>query len=284
MQDRKWVTEHQSPYASFSLVADEILYEGKSDFQDIIVADTKQFGRILVLDGVFQTSLAEEWVYHEMIAHVPLNLHPNPRKVLVIGGGDGGCVREVLRHNSVEHIDQVEIDSEVVRLAKEYFPQIAKALIEMPDRLHLTIGDGIAKVAQSEDEYDVIIVDCSDPIGPGEGLFTAEFYRNAHRALKKDGIFVQQTESPYYHAPLVHDCFQAISAAFPITRLYLAAIPLYPGGLHCFTLGSKQYDPLTIENIPDIPGEMKYYNKKIQKAAFALPEFVKKILYSEVKR
>ncbi len=277
----KWITEYQSDTMALSLEVNDILYEGKSEFQDILIADTKIFGTVLVLDGVFQTSLFEEWVYHEMIVHVPLNTHPNPEKVLVIGGGDGGTVREVLRHPSVKHVDHVEIDGEVIRLAKEYFPQISCALIEQPERLHTKIGDGIKKVAETENEYDVIIVDCSDPIGPGEGLFTAEFYRNAQKALKKDGVFVQQTESPYFHAELVHDCFAAISDAFPITRLYLAPIPLYPGGLHCFTIGSKLKDPLKELRAPAELGAMKYYNEKIQKAAFVLPEFIKEIIYPE---
>ncbi len=271
------ITEHQSPFASFTLEATEILYEGKSAYQDIIVADTEQFGRVLVLDGVFQTSVAEEWVYHEMITHIPLSVHPNPKRVLIIGGGDGGAAREVLKHASVEKLELCEIDGEVVRVAKEYFPTIAKALLEEPPALEVHIGDGIAKVQESKDLYDVIIVDCSDPIGPGEGLFTEAFYRDAFAALKEDGVFVQQTESPYFHASLVHDCFRAIQKFFPFTRLYCAAIPLYPSGLHCFTIGSKKVDPLQDGRKIEV-GNTRYYNEGIRRSAFVLPNFVKEII------
>lgn len=277
-QELQYITEQQTPYARLSLAVDRILYDTQSEFQHIQVAESRQFGRLLVLDGVFQTSLAEEWVYHEMITHVPLTLHPNPKRVLVIGGGDGGSVREVLRHPSVERVDLVEIDGEVVRVAKEYFPQIAAALLAEPERLHVKIGDGIAHVKATRDEYDVIIVDCSDPIGPGEGLFTREFYQAAATALKANGILVQQTESPFMHQKLVHDVFAAFRAVFPVTRLYLASIPIYPSGLHCFTLGSKQYDPLRQPPREGIPGDMHYYNSAVARAAFALPEFVKDVL------
>lgn len=280
-RELQYVTEQQTPYTRLSFAVDRILYDAQSEFQHIQVAESRQFGRMLILDGVFQTSLGEEWVYHEMIAHVPLTLHPNPKRVLVIGGGDGGSVREVLRHPSVERVDLVEIDGEVVRVAKEYFPQISAALLAQPDRLHVEIGDGIAHVKATRDTYDVIIVDCSDPIGPGEGLFTQEFYAAAAQALKEDGILVQQTESPFMHRTLVHDVFAAFRTAFPLTRLYLAAIPIYPSGLHCFTLGSKRHDPLTTPPREVELGRMHYYNPAVARAAFMLPEFVKRVLKGE---
>ncbi len=273
-----WVTEVQTPSLRFSMAVNEILYQGKSEFQEIIVADTKQFGRVLSLDGVFQTSDAEEWVYHEMIAHVPLYMHPHPERVLIIGGGDGGSAREVLRHPEVRAVDMVEIDAEVIRLAKQYFPQIASALIAEPDRLHVTVGDGLAKVAATENEYDVIIVDCSDPIGPGEGLFQRQFYRDACRALKAGGLLVQQTDSPFLRGALVHDIVRVMSDEFAYARLYLAAIPIYPSGMHSFMLASKGEDPLTALRRPVDIAPLRYYNDAIAKAAFVLPNFVKTLL------
>ncbi|MBP1764622.1 MAG: speE [Firmicutes bacterium] len=242
------------------------------------MVDTVEFGRMLVLDGVFQTSIFDEYIYHEMISHVPLNVHPQPAHVLVIGGGDGGCVREVVKNPAVQQVDMVEIDGIVVEVSKKYLPEISSAMIANHPKLHLRIGDGIQHVKNTEGRYDVIIVDCSDPIGPGEGLFTAEFYRDVYKALKPDGLFVQQTESPFYHQELVRKSYQDINDLFPIARLYLANIPLYPGGLHCFTIGSRKYDPLHVDatKISGLPG--RYYNQGIQKSCFVLPEFVRELL------
>lgn len=273
-----WITEKQSEYLSLSTEVEEIIYSGASEFQSIEVAKSKEFGTMLVLDGVFQTSEKEEFVYHEMITHIPLYLHPAPKRVLIVGGGDGGAARECVRHPEVEEVTMVEIDGKVVELAKEYLPEISVAMRENNPKLTVKIGDGIGYVAEKEDYYDVIIVDCSDPIGPGEGLFTEAFYKNTYKALKKDGLFVQQTESPFMHQPLIKKCFDAVSRNFPITRLYTAFIPLYPSGMHCFTLGSKSYDPLTWEPNREQNLDMKYYNYGLQRAAFALPNFVKKLI------
>ena len=213
-----------------------------------------------------------------MMSHVPLFLHPNPERVLIIGGGDGGVARECVRHDCVKEVTMVEIDGKVVELAKQYLPTIAKAMIENHPKLTVKIGDGIGFMAEAEDYYDVIIVDCSDPIGPGEGLFTEEFYKNTLKALKKDGLCVQQTESPMLHQSLVEKVFGYVNNHFLIARLYTAFIPIYPAGMHCFTLGSKTFDPLTWTPNREQNFETKYYNAEIQKAAFALPNFVKNYL------
>ncbi len=280
---KKYVTEHQSEYLDLSAEVSEILYEGKSEFQDIVVADSKEFGRMLVLDGVFQTSIKDEFIYHDMIVHVPLFLHPNPKNVLIIGGGDGGAAREAVRHPEVEHVTMVDIDGKVIELSKKYFPQISKAMLENNPKLTVKVGDGIGFMAEAEDFYDVIIVDCSDPIGPGEGLFTQEFYKNTYKALKADGLFVQQTESPFMHQALVRRIFKSVEEIFPISRLYTAFIPLYPSGMHCFTMGSKKYDPLTAENLRKPTFPTQYYNEGIQHSAFVLPNFVKELLYGDAK-
>lgn len=274
----QWISEEQTPHLRLSTEVSEVLYDGESEFQKIAVFKSEEYGTMLQLDGVFQTSEREEFIYHEMIAHIPLFLHPNPERVLIIGGGDGGAARECVRHDSVKEVTMVEIDGKVVELAKQYLPTIAKAMIEENPKLTVKIGDGIGYMAEQEDYYDVIIVDCSDPIGPGEGLFTEAFYKNTMKALRKDGLFVQQTESPMLHQPLVKKVFSYVNNHFPIARLYTAYIPIYPAGMHCFTMGSKQYDPLTWEPNREQNFTTKYYNKDIQKAAFALPNFVKEYL------
>lgn len=274
-----WYTEYQTKNLGLTARIKATLYSGQSDFQEVAVVDSHEFGRMLVLDGVFQTSVFDEFIYHEMIAHVPLFVHPDPKTVLVIGGGDGGTIREVVKHHSVEVAEMVEIDGLVVDVSKKYLPEISIALNENHPKLRLKIGDGIRHMQEVENKYDVIIVDCSDPIGPGEGLFTHAFYQNVHKALKADGLFVQQTESPFYHQELIKRLYRDIASLFPITRLYLTNIPLYPGGLHCFTIGSKQYDPANadVSRIPDNL-ETRYYNRGIQQSCFALPNFVKELL------
>lgn len=274
----QWITENQSAHLRLSAEVDKVLYSGQSEFQKIEVAHSLEYGNMLVLDGVFQTSEREEFVYHEMMSHVPLFLHPNPEKVLIIGGGDGGVARECVRHECVKSVTMVEIDGKVVELAKEFLPTISAAMIRQDPKLTVKIGDGIGFMAAAENEYDVIIVDCSDPIGPGEGLFTEEFYKNTLKALKSDGLFVQQTESPVMHQPLVEKVFGYVNTHFPIARLYTAYIPLYPTGMHCFTIGSKKYDPLTWKANRERTFKTKYYNEEIQTAAFALPNFVKEYL------
>ena len=274
-----WYTEYQTENLGLTARIKETLYAGRSEYQQVAVVDSFEFGRMLVLDGVFQTSVFDEFIYHEMIAHVPLFAHPDPRTVLVIGGGDGGTVREVVKHQSVEVAEMVEIDGLVVDVSKKYLPEISVALNDNHPKLRLKIGDGIKHMQEVENKYDVIIVDCSDPIGPGEGLFTHAFYQNVHKALKPDGLFVQQTESPFFHQDLIKRLKADIASLFPITRLYLANIPLYPSGLHCFTIGSKQYDPsqADLNRIPENLGT-RYYNREMQKSCFALPNFVQDLL------
>lgn len=275
---KQWIKEEQTPHLTLSAEVDRVMYKGESEFQTIEVAHSLEYGNMLVLDGVFQTSEREEYMYHEMIAHVPLYLHPNPKRVLIIGGGDGGVARECVRHECVEEVTMVEIDGKVVELAKKYLPTVSKAMREENPKLKVIIGDGIAYMEEAEDYYDVIIVDCSDPIGPGEGLFTEEFYKNTLKALKEDGLFVQQTESPFLHQPLVKKVYSYIEKNFPIASLFMTYIPIYPSGMHCFTIGSKKYDPKKWEPNREIMAPMKYYNYELQKAVFALPNFVKEYL------
>ncbi len=276
--EKKCVTEWGNDRVGLSLTITDMLHEETTPYQHIQIVETEQYGRMLILDGVFQTSVKDEWCYHEMISHVPLMVHPNPERVLVIGAGDGGVVREVCRHESVKQVDLCEIDGRVIELSKEYFPTISKALLEQPEKLHVHVGDGIAFTKAVKDFYDVIIIDCSDPIGPGEGLFTRDFYQSAKEALREDGLIVQQTESPIVQQNIVHDVFEAMGDVFPIVRMYFSHVPIYPECMHSFMIGSKKWDPLTVEITREAPEPMKYYNKGIQKSCFVLPNFIKDLI------
>ncbi|RID94732.1 polyamine aminopropyltransferase [Dialister pneumosintes] len=279
MTDKKIITEWGNPDTGLSLRVNHIIHEEQTPFQNIKIVDTLQYGRMMILDDVFQTSVKDEWMYHEMIAHIPLMLHPCPERVLIIGGGDGGCAREVCKHDCVKQVDLCDIDQRVYDLSKEYFPSIAEVLLHPLQKLHIHTGDGIAFAGKHADFYDVIIIDCSDPIGPGEGLFTKEFYQSAFKALRKDGVLVQQSESPIVQQSLVHEIFNAMNTVFPIVRMYYSHVAIYPACLHSFMLASKKYDPLTDEARVELLPDMKYYNKKIQKSAFVLPNFIKACLY-----
>lgn len=283
MEEKQYVTEWANENLGLTLKITKMVHEEQSPFQHIQVADTLQYGRILILDGVFQTSVKDEWTYHEMISHVPLMMHPHPERVLIIGGGDGGVAREVCRHDCVKQVDLCDIDGRVIALSQEYFPTISKVLNNPPAKLHVHVGDGIAFAKQVKDFYDVIIIDCSDPIGPGEGLFTRDFYRSAFSALREDGLIVQQTESPIVQQQTVHDVFEAMNDVFPIVRMYYSHVPIYPACMHSFMLASKKYDPLTADIRKDMPQPMKYYNPGIQKSCFVLPNFVKELLYKGIK-
>lgn len=272
-----YLTEQQTENQRLTVRVTKTLHHEQTNFQELVIVETPQWGRLLALDGFFQTNDVDEFVYHEMGAHVPLFTHAAPKRVLVIGGGDGGMVREVVKHPGVEHVDLVEIDGRVIETCREYFPRISVALTGNP-KVHVHVEDGIKWVQEHEAEYDVIIIDSSEPVGPGEGLFTPEFYANVYKCLTGDGIMVAQTESPWTNAHVIERAFGGISKSFPITRLYTCAVPTYPTGLWSFTLGSKKYDPLLAEAEERYQGmETKYYTPAVHHAAFQLPRFVQAI-------
>ncbi len=271
-----WVTEYQSENLTIGCRVKKTLYREKTQFQDIMIAETMQFGRMLLLDGIIQTTIADEFVYHEMITHVGLNTLDKPRRVLVIGGGDGGSVREILKHKTVEKVTLVEIDGKVIESAKEFLPEISCGLDD--PRAEVIVDDGIKHVKENPNTYDMIIVDSTDPIGPAVGLFGADFYSDVYKALTENGLFVAQTESPFYNRNLIPRIIGDVRSIFPATRLFLASIPTYPGGLWSFTMGSKKYDPLKVDINSIQKMETRYYNPEIHRASFILPEFVKELV------
>ncbi|MEC3607995.1 spermidine synthase [Bacillus glycinifermentans] len=271
-----WYTEKQTKNFGITMKINKTLHTEQTEFQNLEMAETEEFGNMLFLDGMVMTSEKDEFVYHEMVAHVPLFTHPNPEQVLVVGGGDGGVIREILKHPGVKKATLVDIDGKVIEYSKKFLPTIAGKLDD--PRVEVKVGDGFMHIAESENEYDVIMVDSTEPVGPAVNLFTKGFYAGIAKALKEDGIFVAQTDNPWFTPELITNVQHDVKEIFPITRLYLANIPTYPSGLWTFTIGSKKYDPLEVEDSRFFDIDTKYYTKEIHKAAFVLPKFVSDLI------
>lgn len=276
-----WFSEPHTPDVKFSIRVDKQLISVQSDFQRIDVFQSKEFGRFLTLDGFMMLTEKDEFIYHEMITHVPMAVHPHAENILVIGAGDGGVIRELTRYTTVKHIDMVEIDPLVVEVCRKFLPQTACRLDD--PRVQIYYEDGLRFIRSKENEYDVIIVDSTDPFGPGEGLFTKEFYGNCYKALKEDGIMVNQHESPFYEAD-AEACRRAhkrIVESFPISRVYQVHIPTYPSGHWLFGFASKKYHPT--HDFDGVAWKMlgldtRYYTPKLHVGAFALPAYVEALL------
>lgn len=276
-----WFSEMQTPNVKFSIRVERQLYSGQSEFQRIDVFESPEFGRFLTLDGYMMLTERDEFIYHEMITHVPMAVHPRVKRVLVIGAGDGGVIRELVRYPEIEDIDLVEIDELVVEVCRKYLPQTACRLDD--PRVHIHYEDGLKYIRSCEDEYDLILVDSTDPFGPGEGLFTREFYGNCFKALKDDGIMINQHESPFYaeDAAACQSMHKLIVESFPISKIYQAHIPTYPSGHWLFGFASKKYHPLrdldeTRWNLRGL--SCKYYTTTLHKGAFYIPAYVERLL------
>ncbi|ERJ12334.1 polyamine aminopropyltransferase [Haloplasma contractile] len=279
-----WYTEEHTDEVRFSIKVERQLFSGQSEFQTIDFFESKEFGRFFTLDGLMMVNEKDEFIYHDMITHVALATNPNIKKVLVIGAGDGGTVRELTRYKHIEQIDMVEIDEMVVRLCQEHLPITASKLED--ERVNLYFEDGVKFVEGKEGEYDLIIVDSTDPIGPGEGLFTVDFYNNCYKALSEEGILVNQHESPYYenYAREMKRSHQKIKKIFPISRVYQAHIPTYPSGHWLFGFASKKYDPIKdvqVDQWNNFGITTRYYNTDLHVGCFFLPNYVKEMLESD---
>ncbi len=272
-----WFTEKQTSNLSLSCKIKETLHAEQTEYQELALLDTVQYGKMLVLDGMVMTTEVDEFVYHEMITHIALSTHPHPKRVLVVGGGDGGAIREILKHPSVKEAVLAEIDGRVVELSQQYLPSIAGALTD--PRVTLAIGDGVAHVRENKQKYDVILIDSTEPIGPAVGLFSKEFYQDVFAALTDDGIMVAQSESPFVNQDVIQMIHRNLKDVFPIRRLYTASIPTYPSGLWTFTLASKKWDPLQVDpdKLPQL--ETKYYSPQVHVGAFKLPRFVEELTH-----
>ncbi|HIX30468.1 MAG TPA: polyamine aminopropyltransferase [Candidatus Blautia stercoravium] len=276
-----WFSEKQTKDVKFSIRVDRQLYSGQSEFQRIDIFESPEFGRFLTLDGYMMLTEKDEFIYHEMITHIPMAVHPKADKVLVIGAGDGGVIRELVRYPEIRQVDLVEIDDMVVEVCRKYLPKTACCLDD--ERVNIRYEDGLKYIRRCENMYDLIIVDSTDPFGPGEGLFTREFYGNCYKALKEDGIMVNQHESPFYEedARACQRAHRNITETFPVSRVYQAHIPTYPSGHWLFGFASKKYHPLKHlrEKEWNTRGiQTRYYTTTLHKGAFYLPAYVEELL------
>lgn len=266
---------------TFKIKINKIIDTFDSEFQRIEIYETKSFGRMLVIDGVVMCTEWDEYAYHEMIAHVPMCVHPNPESVLVIGGGDGGTMREVLKHPSVKRVDICEIDREVINFAIKYLPTMSCSFSD--PRVTVYNEDGAKFVREHKNTYDIILVDSSDPIGPAVVLFTEEFYADMRGALKDDGIAATQAESFFYHADIIEKLVGFAKKLYAHAGYYYTMVPTYPSGVIGFTFCSKKYHPLNDFNearVKALGSQLNYYNADAHRGAFFLPTFIKKRLES----
>jgi spermidine synthase len=274
-----WFDESYAGKIRFGLKLKRSLYQGKSEFQTVDVVETEEFGRALALEDAWMTSERDEAHYHEMIVHPALTTARSIRRVLVIGGGDGGTVREVLRYSEVESVVMVELDKLVVDVCKEHLPSFGVPWDDK--RLSLRFEDGIAYLKQySGEPYDVILIDGSDPVGPAEGLYASPFYESAKRCLTKDGVLVSQTESPIAMANDFARIVKTLRTSFKRAEPFFVPIPLYPSGMWSFTYASDAIDPTAFDpaRVSRIEASARYYNRDIHRAAFAQPSFVRALL------
>ena len=277
--DRWFIEEYSGKVGAASFRIFDVLFEGKSDFQEVKVFHNPFFGNVLLLDDLVMLTEKDEFYYHDMLVHVPLIYADNPESVLIIGGGDGGSVREALKHDSVKRVVLCEIDQMVIDASREYFPSLSSCLDD--SRVEVNVGDGIEYVKNNVGQFDCILIDSTDPIGPAVGLFTPEFYSNVRKALKSGGTMSAQSESPAWEIDSVKGIVNNIREAFENANLYLCPIPCYPSGLWSFTLAFRDggniadFDENRSESISE---KCFYYNTEVHKAAFALPNYIKKAL------
>lgn len=269
-----WYKEAQTKDMSLEVRVTEILHTEQTPYQKLAVVESVEYGRMMILDGAIQCTERDEFLYHEMIAHVPLHVHPNPRKVCVIGGGDGGAVREILKHPSVSEIKHVEIDGAVIEASKKYFPNISCGLFD--PRVEVLVTDGIEYLKNCEPNYfDVIIIDSTDPVGPAVGLFSEEFYGYAHKALSEEGVICAQTESPFASTKLLMKCWKNMKVHFTHVGVATGFMPTYPTGFWTYTVGSKKL-PVKANREVNIKG--KYFTSSLMQRALDIPPFLQEML------
>ncbi|XP_018396194.1 PREDICTED: spermidine synthase [Cyphomyrmex costatus] len=280
-----WFSELNSelwPGVALSLKVEEVLHSERSSFQDILVVKTCTHGKALMLDGVIQCTEKDEMSYHEMISYLPLCSHPKPQNVLIVGGGDGGVAREVAKHPDVERVTLVDIDDRVIEVCKQYLPRLSLGLIN--PYVNVIVGDGFEFLQNHRGEFDVIITDSSDPIGPAENLFKRSYYQLLKSALKPGGIIASQAGTAWANLDQVCNTFQHCKNVFPVTTYAVTSVPTYPTGQIGFVLGSLNEqtnfeEPVKVFSDKDLNDmSLMYYNDKVHRAAFALPRFVEKAL------
>ena len=280
-----WYTENWTESTKFSIKVKKHLHSEMSKFQKIDFFDSKEYGKFFTLDGLMMVTEKDEFIYHDMITHVAMATNPKIKKVLVIGAGDGGTVRELTRYKNIEKIDMVEIDERVVRLSQQFLPITADKLSD--PRVTMYFEDGLKFVKDSKEAtYDLILVDSTDPISVGEGLFTTDFYNGCFRVLGEEGILINQHESPYFEnfSKEMQKAHRKIRETFPIAKVYQFHQPTYPSGHWLFGFASKKYDPIRDHNPVEwekLNIKTRYYNSELHRGCFALPNYVKEMLKIE---
>lgn len=270
----------KDPYAPIQYVYDvsKILYKSKSAFQEIMVIENPYFGKMLILDGVVQLTERDEFFYHEMLVHPIMHSHPNPKNIIVIGGGDGGAVREVLKHKSVEKVYFIEIDEEVIKVSKEFFPNISSSMDDR--RVEIKCMDGAEFIKSKQGDIDVVIVDSTDIIGFAKSLFTVEFFKSVKNSLTDEGMFVTLSESLHFHKDLVIEVQESLKLVFPIVDLYTTTLATYAGNWWTFSAASKKYDLRQIRR--EITIDTKYYSDEIHQQSFLPPKIYEKLMQKKL--
>lgn len=273
------------PGQAMSLKVDKILYQGKSKYQDVLVFKLETYGNVLVLDNCIQVTERDEFAYQEMITHLAMNSHPNPKKVLVIGGGDGGVLREMLKHKSVEEAWLCDIDEDVIKVSKQFLPEMAKAYDDPRVKVH--IGDGFKFLDEYKNTFDVIVTDSSDPEGPAESLFQTPYFQLLHDALTENGVITTQAENIWLHMPIIKKLKADCKTIFPVAEYAYTMIPTYPSGsigfmVCCKNKNTNVREPVRFDWDPEfVKANFKYYNESIHKASFVLPQWADAELNSE---
>jgi spermidine synthase len=277
--DETWLTETLYDDFRTSIKVDRVLFDSRTEHQHLVVAESARFGRMFTLDGVTQLTIADEFVYHEMLAHVPILAHGNARAIGIVGGGDGGLVEEVLKHPAVESVTIAELDAGVIDFARAYLPDLSRGAFDDP-RVEIVLGDGADFVATTDRRFDVIVVDSTDPIGPGAALFTPAFYGNCKRALKPGGVLVTQNGVPFFQPAELESTMHIFGGLFADATCYLGVVPTYVGGFMAFGWGT---DDLALRSIPlatleerfaAANLETRYYTPELHGASFVLPRFI----------
>jgi spermidine synthase len=271
-----WFYEHYRDRSAIGIHTIGLLHAEDSEYQSIAVHETVGHGRLLTLDGMVMVTELDEFVYHELLTHVPLCVHHDPRQVLVVGGGDGGSVREVLRHASVERVVLCEIDERVTRVCQRFMPSIAGQLDD--PRVELVFADATTYVKGNPATFDAILVDSTEPVGPAAALFSEEFFRDLARALRPGGVISSQAESPFYAPEIVRELFATIRRVFASVHGYLGIIPTYPGGGWVFCLASHELEPLAVDLERAAALTTRYYSPDVARSAFALPPFIAELV------
>lgn len=272
-----WFTEKHTPHAGLTLAVGGRLFDQQSPYQRVEVLETLEFGRMLLLDGCVMVTDRDEFVYHEMIVHPALLAHPRPEQVLIVGGGDGGSVREALRHQAVRSVHLVEIDPVVIDTCRRFFPALSGGLDD--PRVTVLVKDGFDHLDAHQGAYDVILVDSMDPVGEAAKLFTSPFFEKVKRALAPGGIAVFQSESPFYHADILRQLMESLRERFRHVAPYLAHIPTYPSGLWSFTFASDAVNPRTcpLRDEPALAAGLKYFHPELFRAAFVTPNYLRQV-------